>query len=58
MKDGYIVNSGYMGYLESEGRYRLFSTEGDYRDYLKDEARAQSMTQEELLAELKRRGKA
>lgn len=28
---GYFTATGYMGYID--GRYRLFATEGDYRDY-------------------------
>lgn len=33
---GYVVQSGYMGYL-SDGRYSLFSTEDDYREYMGDD---------------------
>lgn len=55
---GYPISCGYMGWIESEGIYRLFATEVDYREYLEDEARAQSMTEDELLAELRKRGKA
>lgn len=29
---GYFVNDGYMGMVE--GRYMLFASEGDYRDYV------------------------
>lgn len=29
---GYIVNDGYMGMVD--GRYMLFASEGDYRDYM------------------------
>lgn len=29
---GYCTESGYMGYVE--GRYMLFASEGDYREYL------------------------
>jgi hypothetical protein len=28
---GYNVNNGYMGLID--GRYMLFASEGDYRDY-------------------------
>jgi len=31
---GYIVNNGYMGYIG--GRYQLFASEGDYREYMED----------------------
>lgn len=31
---GYIVNNGYMGYID--GRYQLFASEGDYREYMED----------------------
>lgn len=31
---GYIVGSGYMGLVD--GRYILFASEEDYRDYLED----------------------
>ena len=31
---GYSVTEGYMGYVE--GRYMLFASEADYRDYLED----------------------
>lgn len=58
MSKGYVVQSGYMGYVEDEGRYILFATEDDYQDYLVDLAVAQAMTEDELLAELRKRGKA
>lgn len=29
---GYFVNDGYMGMVE--GRYMLFASEADYRDYM------------------------
>lgn len=29
---GYVVNDGYMGMVE--GRYMLFASEDDYRDYM------------------------
>ena len=31
---GYIVNNGYMGYIG--GRYQLFASEGDYREYMEE----------------------
>ena len=31
---GYNVQNGYMGYVE--GRYQLFASEGDYREYIED----------------------
>lgn len=31
---GYIVGSGYMGYIN--GRYYLFANEADYREYMED----------------------
>ena len=54
-KKGYVVQSGYMGYVEDEGRYMLFSSESDYEEYLVDLEIAQSMTPEELLAEIEKR---
>lgn len=33
---GYPVGSGYMGYVESENDYRLFETEEDYTEYIRD----------------------
>ncbi len=32
--NGYIVPSGYMGYVSSENRYILFASEADYIDYI------------------------
>ena len=58
MGKGYVVQSGYMGYVKDEGRYILFASEVDYQDYLIDLAVAQAMTEDELLAELRKRGKA
>lgn len=29
---GYLVNDGYMGYVN--GRYMLFASEADYREYM------------------------
>ena len=52
---GYVVNSGYMGYIADEGRYILFATEDDYVTYMEDYERACNMTMEELLAEIERR---
>ena len=31
---GYCVDSGYMGYVN--GRYQLFASEEDYREFLED----------------------
>ena len=31
---GYFVNNGYMGMIE--GKYMLFASEDDYRDYLEN----------------------
>lgn len=32
---GYLVGEGYMGYVETENRYLLFSSEADYEEYLR-----------------------
>ncbi len=29
---GYLVSDGYMGYVD--GKYMLFASEGDYREYI------------------------
>lgn len=29
---GYVVPFGYMGWIPSEGRYRLFATEAEYAE--------------------------
>ena len=31
---GYLVNSGYMGYVE--GGYMLFASESDYQEYMEE----------------------
>ncbi len=31
---GYLVSDGYMGYVD--GRYMLFASESDYREYMND----------------------
>lgn len=31
---GYNIDCGYMGYVPSEGVYRLFDTEDDYKQYI------------------------
>lgn len=31
---GYLTDIGYMGYVD--GRYMLFATEEDYREYMED----------------------
>ena len=33
---GYTITSGYMGYVPWMGRYVLFSTERDYREFMND----------------------
>ena len=40
---GYAVNSGYMGYIHTEGRYMLFATEDDYVEYMEDLQRKEMM---------------
>ena len=37
---GYNTNQGYMGYVD--GKYRLFSSERDYIEYMEDEEEVQS----------------
>ena len=37
MKKGYVVQSGYMGWVEELGRYVLFASEADYDEYLESE---------------------
>ena len=37
MMKGYNTPNGYMGWLEDEGCYRLFSCEADYRDLFEDD---------------------
>lgn len=34
---GYIVSTGYMGWVPAFRRYLLFATEADYIEYLEDE---------------------
>ena len=34
---GYDVNGGYMGFVESEKKYILFSNESDYLDFISAE---------------------
>lgn len=34
MRKGYVTDSGYMGWIDSEKRWRLFATEEDYKDYI------------------------
>lgn len=34
MLKGYVVDNGYMGYVN--GRYRLFATETDYKEWLEE----------------------
>lgn len=33
---GYITQAGYMGYVPSLGRYLLFASETDYKEYIND----------------------
>lgn len=33
---GYPVGSGYMGYVKSENKYRLFETEDEYDEYIRE----------------------
>lgn len=41
MIKGYVVASGFMGYVQSgysgSGHYMLFATEGDYLDYISED---------------------
>lgn len=55
MNKGYVVHSGYMGYIPSEGRYMLFATEMDYAEYMAEEERAYNMSMEEFRLEILRR---
>jgi len=34
MVKGYIVPSGYMGYISATNSYQLFATEQDYLEYI------------------------
>ena len=34
---GYVVGSGYMGYVPNDGTYLLFCTEGEYEEYMGDD---------------------
>ena len=34
---GYFTEFGYMGYIETENEWRLFSTEQEYREYIADD---------------------
>ena len=31
---GYTIDVGYMGYVPSEGKYRLFETDDAYKQYI------------------------
>lgn len=33
---GYITQDGYMGYVPSLGRYLLFASETDYKEYIQE----------------------
>lgn len=34
---GYVVNSGYFGWVPELNRYLLFCTEGEYLEYLEED---------------------
>lgn len=36
MKKGYLLADGYMGWVESEHQYKMFPTESEYNEYVKD----------------------
>lgn len=36
---GYVVDSGYYGWVDSESDYMLFATEGDYLEYIEDNSK-------------------
>lgn len=36
MLKGYIVPGGYMGWIDNEKRYQLFSCEQDYIEFMED----------------------
>lgn len=36
--NGYVISSGYMGFVEELGRYILFCTEDEYLEYIREEA--------------------
>lgn len=36
MIKGYLVSSGYMGYLPSKSKYQLFPTEAEYIEYFNE----------------------
>ena len=35
MRKGYLVDSGYMGYVPDSHEYLLFASESDYDEYLR-----------------------
>ena len=37
---GYYINSSYMGYIPSIGKYWQFESEAAYRDYIKERGEA------------------
>lgn len=37
MIKGYLVDTGYMGWVDLYSRYILFATEGEYLDYILEE---------------------
>jgi len=38
---GYVVNSGYMGYVN--GKYILFATEEEYKEYLESDNNSENI---------------
>lgn len=38
---GYVVNSGYMGYVN--GKYILFTTEEEYKEYLESDNNSENI---------------
>ena len=39
MPYGYVINIGYMGWVESQHRYVLFDTEEEYLEYIEEKAK-------------------
>lgn len=37
IEKGYLISSGYMGYIPSKGTYMLFPTEQEYHEAMKEE---------------------
>ena len=36
---GYVIGAGYMGWVESLGRYILFATEEEYKEYYSEDVK-------------------